>query len=121
MYSCKEILKERKDYIRINLYARHNNIIIDFGAKKQPKAWRTLYIYMIALIYIEHWYLLATNIILHIDKHKIIFFLYFMYICFSYYCKCISKEIEFQWYISKILTVKHNQSNVCVMFATRVV
>jgi len=73
MYSCKEVSKERKDYMQINLYARHNNIIIDFGTKKQPKAWRTIYIYMITLIYIEHWYLLATNIILHIDKHKIIF------------------------------------------------
>jgi hypothetical protein len=40
------------------------------------------------------------------------FFLY-MYICLLHHCKGISKEIEFRCHISKILTLKHNQSNVC--------
>jgi len=61
MYFCKEILKERKDYMQINLYARHNNIIIDFGAKKQPKAWRTLYIYIYGCIDLYRTLVSASN------------------------------------------------------------
>jgi hypothetical protein len=36
-----------------------------------------------------------------------------MYICLRHHCKGISKEIEFRCHIGKILTLSHNQSNVC--------
>lgn len=69
----------------------------------------------------------ATNnnhlFLLHISKHNAFFaFIFYMYICLHRHYKGISKEIEFRCHIGKILTLKHNQSNVCVcvMFAARV-
>jgi len=50
-------------------------------------------------------------------NHSFLSFILYIYIyaCFSYYCKDNSKEIEFRWHISKILTLRNNQSNVCVL------